>query len=150
MGEGGEGGEGEVKNSAMLCPDSVGDAVYEARSLLALADVFISEEPRCNDSIPGKMQISIKESDANLKPQKLFVYPVPASDVIFFELSDATENEFIIAVHNTLGEKISELVIPAGLKKVKLELSGMTAGVYFYCGNCEGLNMERGKFEVVR
>lgn len=68
-------------------------------------------------------------------------YPMPCTSKLTIEAPGAE----VIAIYNTLGEKIKTIAVPGGQSKTTISLADLNAGIYFYSILKEGVIVETRK-----
>ena len=83
-----------------------------------------------------------------VKSIKFSVYPNPAKSSTTLEFDKALIYPLDIKVYNTLGQMILQSKIDKGANRIKLDLSGFEAGLYYYELQSQAQTMGSGKFVV--
>ena len=81
---------------------------------------------------------------------KIFVYPNPAGDYVFFDNSRAGEMPSRVLFYNNMGEVVFEKKWAHNMSEYKMDVSGLAAGIYFYTVYGEERVLKSGKIIVQR
>ncbi|HFA50872.1 MAG TPA: T9SS type A sorting domain-containing protein [Bacteroidetes bacterium] len=81
---------------------------------------------------------------------KIFVYPNPAGEVVFFDNSRAGEIPSRVLFYNNMGEVVFEKKWARNMSEYKMDVSGLAAGIYFYTVYGEERVLKSGKIIVQR
>lgn len=62
---------------------------------------------------------------------ELTIYPNPASDQLTIELPDFLPKSSIVSIKNVIGQTLQQISISVNEKKLELDVSGLSQGIYF-------------------
>ncbi|MBK9254264.1 MAG: PKD domain-containing protein [Saprospiraceae bacterium] len=132
----------DLRNIAEMCPLENGQVVYEARTLLRLAEVndFPSIEATCS--------VNEIRSKSKVDDQYPVLYPNPSSGLIYFDIPKLLSPSKL-RIFNVNGITLLELDV-ASAKNVELDLSTYHPGIYFYEISGIGKSLGKGKILLIK
>ncbi len=92
--------------------------------------------------------VGFENTKEKVKSGKYKVYPNPAKSYTTLEFDKALIHPLDIKVYNTLGQMLLQTTIEKGASRIKLDLSGFEAGLYYYELQNQAQTMGSGKFVV--
>ncbi|PCJ81884.1 MAG: hypothetical protein COA49_02665 [Bacteroidetes bacterium] len=120
-----------VESIAWLCPFTEGNAVYRARGIMNyINSEHVQYTNECEIQTQNHVSPGEKSNRKESEEIKMILFPNPASDFIYVELSDKSEVDEIKLFSST-GK---ELVVNNQLKTkkgIRISLAGLSPGVYF-------------------
>ncbi|HMG15689.1 MAG TPA: T9SS type A sorting domain-containing protein [Saprospiraceae bacterium] len=112
---------------ANQCPETGGRAVYEARSLLLLANEFIDFDDETLCDPPAPKPLSQKEAIAG----DLLVYPNPFHDEFTVQFIGENTKRRNINLIGIDGRIIAQYILPNGQNKLIINTNSLMSGLYF-------------------
>ncbi len=147
-----------LKVIAAKCPYEYGPAVYIARAMLSRSDSVpypyvnacepfarLSENP---DNAAYNQYKESREETIEISSRMINVYPNPAQEVLFVELSLSEEEEAYIELWSIDGAKVYGRMLNSS--RTKVDVSQLNSGIYFYSIFINDEPAKTGKQIIVR
>ena len=135
-----------LETIAGRCPLSDGEAVLQARALLALAHAaprVYHDESNCISERNG----AVKTETMGL----IRIYPNPVTDEAIVEYAPANNSEQILLIFNTLGQLVRRVELPENpLGKTAISLKNLPEGLYLFRNYNGPMRINSGKIIVNR
>lgn len=130
----------DIRSIAYMCPDTVGQAVYEAQSLMMLVDEYIDSDTSCSTLV--------LRSEKDQKSGEVIVFPNPGSGIFTFDLG---KNSLIssICIFTIDGKEIAK-VNTSGQEIIRFDASELQHGVYYYQCLTYKDNLHSGKIVIIK
>ena len=126
---------------ALLTPYIGGNAVYTARAIMGI-------DPDAKGLIFGSFgEIGQIQSDSTIT---CTIYPNPAKNEITVEYSFDENTRAVIAITNILGSTLLEKPINGTNKKMLLDISNLSNGIYVYTITINGRVFDKQKLVINR
>jgi Secretion system C-terminal sorting domain len=133
---------------AQQCPLEGGDAVFQARSILALVEEeYIFQDEDLCASIGERSNQSFKDKETTCIVQ---LHPNPAKDRIELSYQLLVEGEAKLVIQNEVGQLIWTESIPNGQGAKQINLENYPAGIYFMSIQQNGGVLHVEKFVVIK
>lgn len=113
-------------NDLMLCDDGgfLGVGFYKPQAGYPMAAWLFKTD--------ANGVVGFESPKAKVESKKFKVYPNPAHDYTFIELSENLTYSTELKVYNALGEMVLQKNIPKAEKELKLDLKEFRPGIYFF------------------
>ena len=138
-----------LQDIANGCPLSDGEAVYQARALLALTE---GEENDYDDDMLCAAASNRSSTNAANPAGATLVnaYPNPASDEITFEYRLGLMATKQMDIYNQHGQLVQTVVLDGTTGRIKVPLHGFSEGIYWYQIPHTAEKAQTGKFVINR
>lgn len=130
----------DIRNIALMCPDTAGQAVFEAQSLMMLVDQYIESDSDCGALIP--------RSEKAQKSGEVIVFPNPGSGIFTFDLGK-NKNISKLRIITVDGREIAK-INTEGLQIVRFDAVDFKPGVYYFQCFTGTENIHSGKIIILR
>ncbi len=121
-----------LENIANQCPLSGGEAVLQARDMLALvqpAPVYYDDNLLCNPT-PRPAERGLRVENASTAV--ISIFPNPASAVIKIQYDLQNVEIGVLRFYNIYGHMVGEVALPDSIGVISMPVDKFPAGVYFY------------------
>ncbi len=130
----------DTRSVAYMCPDTAGQAVFEAQSLLVLIGEYVDSENECSTVIP--------RSEKMQDQREIKVFPNPGSGIFTFDLGKNSQISSI-SLFNVDGLEVAKLNTN-GHEILRFNTSELQPGVYFFTCKKDEEALQSGKLLIIR
>ncbi len=130
----------DIRNIANMCPDTAGQAVFEAQSLMMLVDEYIESDGDCGALIPRSKKVQ--------KSVDVLVFPNPASEIFTFDLGK-NKNISKLSIITVDGHEIA-LINTEGQQIIQFDAGDLHPGIYYFHCYAGAENVQTGKIIIIR
>ncbi|MBL0052027.1 MAG: T9SS type A sorting domain-containing protein [Bacteroidetes bacterium] len=130
---------------ANQCPLAGGVAVYRARAMLYLINGYAvyNDKEICN-----RTGIEMRKGKENIE-SKFNVFPNPTIDLLTIEYSIEKDCKAKFVVLNFLGQTTDEFNLDNTVGHKTISTTHLNSGVYSYKIDCDGIEVNQGKFIII-
>jgi PKD repeat protein len=130
----------DIRTIAYMCPDTAGQAVFEAQSLMRLANEYIESDSDCGALIPRSEKLQ--------KSDDVLVFPNPGSEIFTFDLGKNT-NISSLRLITVDGREIAK-INTEGQQIIRFDADDLQPGIYYFQCYAGTENVQTGKIIIIR
>lgn len=130
----------DIRNIANMCPDTAGQAVFEAQSLMMLVDEYIESDTSCSTLIPRSEKVQ--------QSNDVLVFPNPGSEIFTFDLGK-NNNISKLRIISVDGREITN-INTEGQQIIRFDAADLKPGVYYFQCFIGTENIHSGKIIIIR
>jgi hypothetical protein len=130
----------DIRTIAYMCPDTAGQAVFEAQSLMVLLDEYIESDSDCGALIPRSEKLQ--------KTDDVLVFPNPGPELFTFDLGK-NKNISKLRIITVDGREIAK-INTEGQQIVRFDATDLKPGVYYFQCITGTENIHSGKIIIIR
>jgi hypothetical protein len=125
---------------ANACPLTDGDAVYEARGLVASMGIEVNEVANCNPTQPA-----LRSSQSDTQGQQLTasIYPNPAKSVVFLPVD-------LIGARVQVLDQMGTIIIEREIASSSLDVAQLPSGTYTLRFFVSGKQPQNEKLVIIK
>jgi hypothetical protein len=125
---------------ATACPLTDGDAVYEARALIASLGFDVSEAIACN---PAQSALRSSKSDTQALQPAVSIYPNPAKSVVFLPVD-------LIGARVQVLDQMGTIIIEREIASSSLDVAQLPSGTYTLRFFVSGKQPQNEKLVIIK